>query len=257
MLNADKISRFYYSSKIFGKREKITAVNNFSINIEKKEIIGLVGESGSGKSTVARLLIGLEKPDRGSIFYKGRNIWELSKTEFKNFRKNSQYIFQNPFSSFNPRIKIGKSIEEPLLIHNIGNSKERKEKAIEVMEQCGLKSDFYNSYPHQLSGGQCQRAAIARSLILNPEFIIADEPTSSLDVSIQAQILNLLKELHEKFSLTMVFITHDLSVIRFIATRIVVMKQGKLIENKDAEEFFNNPETDYSKKLLNSVLGAV
>ncbi len=255
MIDAQNISRFYYSSKIFGKKDKIIAVDDFSLNIRKKEIVGLVGESGSGKSTVARLLIGLEKPDQGKIFFKQRNIWELNKKEFKEFRKKTQYIFQNPFSSFNPRIKIGKSLEEPLIIHNIGNKTERKERVIHVMEQCGLKADFYNSYPHQLSGGQCQRAAIARSLVLEPEFIIADEPTSSLDVSIQAQILNLLKELHEKFSLTMIFITHDLSVIRFIATKIVVLKNGKIVENKNADDFFENPESEYSKKLLNSVLG--
>lgn len=257
MLIADKISKIYSNSKIFSKKETITAVDDFSLTIEKKQIIGLVGESGSGKSTVARLIIGLEKPDKGKVLYKNKNIWEFSKEEFKEFRKKTQYIFQNPFSSFNPRYKIGKSIEEPLIIHNIGDKKFRKEKIINIMEQCGLKSEYYNRYPHQLSGGQCQRAAIARSLVLNPEFIIADEPTSALDVSIQAQILNLLKELHEKFSLTMLFITHDLSVIRFIATQVVVMKKGKIVENKNADDFFRNPENEYSKKLLNSVAGAI
>jgi ABC-type oligopeptide transport system ATPase subunit len=256
MLNAENISKFYYSSKIFGKKEKITAVKNFSLHIHKNQIIGLVGESGSGKSTVARLFIGLEKPDKGNIFYNNKNISHFNKKEFKEFRRKTQYIFQNPFSSLNPRFKIGKSIEEPLIIHKTGTNLERKEKVVQIMEQCGLKADYYNRYPHQLSGGQCQRAAIARSLVLNPEFIIADEPTSSLDVSIQAQILNLLKELHEKFSLTMLFITHDLSVIRFIATKIVVMKNGKIVENKDADEFFKNPESEYSKKLLDSILGA-
>jgi ABC-type oligopeptide transport system ATPase subunit len=254
LLKSIDLQKIYYNKK-FLKKEKVVAVSNFSLNIGEKEIIGLVGESGSGKSTVARLLIGLEPPDKGQIFYKGKDISKLDSVNLKKFRKETQYIFQNPFSSFNPRIKIGKSIEEPLIINKIGNSFKRKEVVIEKLIECGLKPEHYYSYPHQLSGGQCQRAAIARALILNPEFLIADEPTSSLDVSIQAQILNLLKNLHEKFRMSMLFISHDLSVIKFIATKIVVMKQGEIVEINDNEKFFKNPKHEYSKKLLNSILG--
>jgi ABC-type oligopeptide transport system ATPase subunit len=252
LIKAVDLQKVYYNSSFFGKTDKIVAVDNFSLSIYKNEIVGIVGESGSGKSTVARLLINLEKPERGKIYYRGEDISEFSQDKLTDFRKKTQYIFQNPFSSFNPRIKIGKSIEEPLIIHGVGNKNQRKKIVIEKMLQAGLKEEHYNRYPHELSGGQCQRAAIARALILDPEFLIADEPTSSLDVSIQAQILNLLK----KTKKTMIFISHDLSVIRFIATRIVVMRKGKIVEINDNDKFFANPQNEYSKKLLSSVLGA-
>jgi peptide/nickel transport system ATP-binding protein len=252
LIKAVELQKVYYNRSFLGKTDKIVAVDNFSLSIYKNEIVGIVGESGSGKSTVARLLINLEKPDKGEIYYKGEDVSRFSKNQLKNFRRKTQYIFQNPFSSFNPRIKIGKSIEEPLVIHGIGDKNRRKDLVIEKMLQAGLKEEHYNRYPHELSGGQCQRAAIARALILDPEFLIADEPTSSLDVSIQAQILNLLKETKK----TMIFISHDLSVIRFIATKIVVMKRGKIVESNDNDKFFANPQNEYSKKLLSSVLGA-
>ena len=245
MINAVNLKKIYINRNIFKKSEKIVAVDNFTLSIEENEIVGLVGESGSGKSTVAKLLIGLEKTDFGEIISNNIDI-----------KRESQYIFQNPYSSLNPRIKIGKSIEEPLIIHKIGTSKERKKKVYETLEECGLNAEYYNRYPHELSGGQCQRAAIARALVLKPKFLIADEPTSSLDVSIQAQILNLLKKLHEKFMLTMLFISHDLSVIRFIADKIVVMQGGKIIEINDTESFFENPVHTYSKKLLNAMPGS-
>ncbi len=258
MIDAINLKKIYYSKKIFSKKEIIEAVKDFTIKIKQNEIIGLVGESGSGKSTVARLLINLEKPDQGKILFKGKDISLFSKKELKEFRKSTQFIFQNPFSSLNPRLKIGYSLEEPLIIHKIFNNKSaRKERVGQILEECGLSSDFYNRYPHELSGGQCQRVAIARALILNPEFIIADEPTSSLDVSVQAQILNLLKNLHEKFRMTMIFISHDLSVIRFIATRIVVMMKGKIVEIADNDDFFKKPKHPYSKKLLSSIPGRV
>ena len=244
MIDAIGLKKIYINKKIFGKSVTTVAVENFTLSIGENEIIGLVGESGSGKSTVARMLIGLEKPDQGNIIYKKVKIG-----------RDCQYIFQNPYSSFNPRLRIGKSVEEPLIIHNISSAKERKRIVCETLEECGLKPEFYNRYPHELSGGQCQRAAIARALVLKPKFLIADEPTSSLDVSIQAQILNLLKNLHEKFMMTMLFISHDLSVIRFISDRIAVMYKGRVVEISDNQSFFKNPQHEYSKMLLESIPG--
>ncbi len=233
------------------KFEEFTAVNNVSFKIEKGKVLALVGESGSGKTTLSKLIIGIEKPDSGKIIYKGKNIFDYSKDEWISFRKKTQYIFQDPYSSLNPRLKIGTSIKEPLLIHK--NIKYKKEKVLQTMEECGLKKEFYNYYPHQLSGGQRQRAVIARALVINPEFVIADEPVSSLDVSVQAQILNLLKQMQKKYNMTMLFITHDFSVVRFIADKVAVMKNGKIVEVKEAEDLFKNPESDYTKQLLKAV----
>ncbi len=257
MITALNLRKTYFNKKFFGKTEKVVAVKNFTLSIKQNEVVGLVGESGSGKSTVAKMLIGLEPPDDGEFLYKGKNFKEFTKSDLKQFRKECQYIFQNPYSSLNPRIKIGKSVEEPLKIHTKASSSKRKKLVLEIMEECGLRREHYNRYPHELSGGQCQRAAIARALVLKPEFLIADEPTSSLDVSIQAQILNLLKELQEKFMMTMLFISHDLSVIRFIADRIVVMYKGTVVEVNDNENFFQNPKHDYSKKLLEAIPGNI
>ncbi len=233
------------------KYRNTIAVNNVSFTIKKGEVLALVGESGSGKTTLSRLIIGIEKPDQGEILYNNKSFKNFTKEDWINFRKKTQYIFQDPYASLNPRLKIGTSIKEPLLIHK--EIKNKKEKVYEIMEECGLKKDFYNSYPHQLSGGQRQRAVIARALVINPEFIIADEPVSSLDVSVQAQILNLLKNLHEKYRITMLFITHDFSVVRFLADRIAVMKKGKIVELKEADELFQNPEHEYTKTLLNAI----
>ncbi len=235
-------------TKKFGK---YTAVNNVSLKIEKGKVLALVGESGSGKTTLSKLIIGIDRPDSGEILYNGKNILNYTKDEWILFRKKTQYIFQDPYSSLNPRLKIGTSIKEPLLIHK--NIKNKKEKVLQTMEECGLKREFYNHYPHQLSGGQRQRAVIARALVINPEFVIADEPVSSLDVSVQAQILNLLKQMQKKYKMTMLFITHDFSVVRFIADRVAVMKNGKIVEVKEADNLFKNPEDEYTKQLLKAV----
>ena len=242
MIKIINVSKSYGNYKV---------LDNVSFEIKKGEILALVGESGSGKTTLSKIIIGIEKPDSGKVLYKGEDIFSFDKKKWLEFRKKTQYIFQDPYSSLNPRLKIGTSIKEPLLIHK--NVKNKKEIVLRTMEMCGLKREFYKSYPHQLSGGQRQRAVIARALVINPEFVIADEPVSSLDVSVQAQILNLLKELHEKFMLTMLFITHDFSVVRFIADRIAVMEKGKIVELKEADELFRNPEHEYTKKLLEAV----
>lgn len=235
-------------TKKFGEN---IVLDNINLEIKKGEILSLVGESGSGKTTLSKILIGIEKPTAGEVTFKGKDIFKFSKEEWLNFRKKSQYIFQDPYSSLNPRLKIGISIKEPLLIHD--EIKDKKKRVFQVMEECGLKKDFYNHYPHQLSGGQRQRAVIARALSINPEFVIADEPVSSLDVSVQAQILNLIKKLHRKYKMTILFITHDFSVVRFIADRVAVMKKGKIVEVKDADLLFKNPEHEYTKNLLKAV----
>ena len=233
------------------KFRNFTILKNINLEIKKGEILALVGESGSGKTTLSKIIVGIEKPTAGEVLFKNKNIFKFSKDEWKEFRKKTQYIFQDPYSSLNPRLKIGTSIKEPLLIHE--NIKNKKEKVLKIMEECGLKKIFYNYYPHQLSGGQRQRAVIARALSINPEFIIADEPVSSLDVSVQAQILNLLKDLHKKYKMTMLFITHDFSVVRFIADRIAVMKKGEIVEIKEANKLFEEPENEYTKKLLKAI----
>ena len=233
------------------KFRNFTILKNINLEIKKGEILALVGESGSGKTTLSKIIVGIEKPTAGEVLFKNKNIFKFSKDEWKEFRKKTQYIFQDPYSSLNPRLKIGTSIKEPLLIHE--NIKNKKEKVLKIMEECGLKKIFYNYYPHQLSGGQRQRAVIARALSINPEFIIADEPVSSLDVSVQAQILNLLKDLHKKYKMTMLFITHDFSVVRFIADRIAVMKKGGIVEIKEADKLFEKPENEYTKKLLKAI----
>ncbi len=256
MIEAINIEKSYFQTKIFSKKRVVTALKNFNLKIERNDIIGLVGESGSGKSTAARIIIGLEKPDKGEILFLGQNISNYSSQQLKEFRRKTQFIFQNPYSSLNPRLKVGYSVEEPLIIHKIFKKKfERREQVFEMLENCGLEREYYDRYPHQLSGGQSQRAAIARALILKPEFIIADEPTSSLDISVQAQILNLLKQFHHKFNITMLFISHDLSVIRFIATKVAVLKDGEVVEFATNEDFFRNPKTQYSKALLSSIAG--
>ncbi len=235
-------------SKSYGKNK---VLKNINLEIKKGEVLALVGESGSGKTTLSKIIIGIEKPDSGEVLFEGENIFKFDRKKLINFRKKTQYIFQDPYSSLNPRLKIGTSIKEPLLLFR--NIKNKKEKVIETMKICGLTEEFYDKFPHQLSGGQRQRAVIARALVINPEFIIADEPVSSLDVSVQAQILNLLKNLHEKFRLTMLFITHDFSVVRFIADRIAVMKEGEIVEVATNEKIFQNPTHNYTKLLLEAI----
>jgi len=254
IISAQNLWKIYKKEKIFGQKEEIVAVKNFNLDIKRNEIIGIVGESGSGKSTVSRLLLGIEKPTKGRVIFFEKDLFSLKSAELKKLRKKTQYIFQNPYSSLNPRLTIGKSIEEPLIIHEKLNKRERKEKVLKILEEVGLKKEYYTRFPHQLSGGQCQRVVIARALILQPQFVIADEPTSSLDVSIQAQILNLLKKIHEKFSLTMIFISHDLNVVNFISDRIVVMYKGEIVEIAEKDEFFKAPKNPYSKKLLEALL---
>jgi peptide/nickel transport system ATP-binding protein len=246
---------------VFGKnhQEYNWAVNDISFAVYKGETLGLVGESGCGKSTLARTILRLIEPQQGSIEFQGRNITKLRGEAMQVLRRELQIIFQNPFSALNPRMNIGDLIIEPLVIHKTVKSKtQRRERAEYLLDRVGLKSDYLTSYPHQLSGGQRQRVCIARALALNPKFIICDESVSALDVSVQAQVLNLLKELQGEFDLTYIFISHDLSVVKFMSDRIMVMNQGKIEEIDSAADIYQSPRTEYTRKLISSIpLGTI
>lgn len=230
------------------------AVDNINFTLERGKTLGLVGESGCGKSTTGRCILRLIEPDSGDIVFDGVNVAKLPKQKLKSVRKDMQIIFQDPFSSLDPRKTVFEAIVEPMLVHNIyRNKKEARDHVLELMETVGLAERLVNSYPHELDGGRRQRIGIARALSVNPKFILCDEPVSALDVSIQAQILNLLQELQEKMGLTYIFITHDLSVVNYFADDIAVMYLGQLVEKAPAEELFENPIHPYTKALLSAV----
>jgi oligopeptide/dipeptide ABC transporter ATP-binding protein len=241
---------------LFIKREvaQVKAVDDVSFTIRKGETLGLVGESGCGKTTIGRCILQLEKVTEGSIVFDGTDLTKLSSEELIPFRQRIQVIFQDPYSSLNPRMTIGAIISEPMQVHNILPSEDaRKQRVRELLHRCGLNPKFYDRYPHEMSGGQRQRVGIARALAMNPEFIICDEAVSALDVSIQAQVINLLEDLREEFGLTYLFIAHDLSVVRHISHRVAVMYLGKMVEFADGDELFDQPTHPYTRALLNAV----
>ncbi|MGD0021335.1 MAG: oligopeptide/dipeptide ABC transporter ATP-binding protein [Smithellaceae bacterium] len=235
------------------KKRVISAVNNVSLQIYKGETLGLVGESGCGKSTLARLIARLEKPSSGNIYFKGEDIFLYDRKALKAYRRNVQLIFQDPYSSLNPRKSAASIIKEPLTIQRIGNKDQRRESVTQLMEKVGLSREQAHRYPHEFSGGQRQRIGIARALVLQPELIIADEPVSALDVSIQAQILNLLKDLKQDFGLTYLFISHDLNVIRHMSDRIAVMYLGRIVELAENREIYEHPFHPYTRMLLSAL----
>lgn len=229
------------------------AVDGISFDIPRGRTIGIVGESGCGKSTMGKLLSLLLEPTGGEILYDGQDIARLSKKEAMPYKTRIQMIFQDPFSSLNPRMTAYNTIIEPLQIHHVGTAKEREERVYEIMDIVGLSDRFVNSYPHELDGGRRQRIGIARALALNPEFIVCDEPVSALDVSIQAQILNLLKRLQQKHGYTYMFITHNLSVVKHISSEVLVMYLGQMVEKAPTAELFRNPRHPYTQALLSAI----
>ena len=232
----------------------IKAVDDISFSIKKGETMGLVGESGCGKSTTGRAILQLYRPTGGDIYFKDQNLTELKGEALRRMRRQMQMIFQDPYASLNPRMTVGNIIGEPLEVHNIYSSKaERRERVQELLKVVGLNPYFVNRYPHEFSGGQRQRIGVARALAVNPEFIVCDEPISALDVSIQAQIINMLEDLQAEFGLTYLFIAHDLSVVRHISDRIAVMYLGKLAELADRDELYENPLHPYTQALLSAV----
>ncbi len=232
----------------------VKAVDDVTFSVYPGETLGLVGESGCGKTTLGRTILKLIPPSEGNIIYKGQNITHLSTREMREYRKNMQIIFQDPYSSLNPRITIGEAIMEPMKVHGVfENDARRKERVIELLVRVSLKAEHFNRYPHEFSGGQRQRICIARALALNPQFIICDESVSALDVSVQAQVLNLLNELKSEFNFTYIFISHDLSVVKFMSDRMVVMNSGKIEEMGFADDIYMHPQTEYTRKLIDSI----
>ena len=231
----------------------VKAVDGISFEVLKGETLGLVGESGCGKSTLGRTILQLHRPTSGEVFFEGKNLVDLKGNALRKVRRRAQMIFQDPYSSLNPRTTVYEIISEPLQIHNIATGKECVERVQDLLNKVGLNHRFVNRYPHEFSGGQRQRIAIARALALNPEFIVCDEPISALDVSIQAQIVNLLEELQDEFKLTFLFIAHDLSMVRHISRRVAVMYLGKLVELTDRDQLYNDPQHPYTKALLSAV----
>ncbi|HRG91021.1 MAG TPA: ATP-binding cassette domain-containing protein, partial [Chitinophagales bacterium] len=246
---------FPTTKNFFGKTlDYVKAVDDVSFNVHEGETLGLVGESGCGKTTLGRTILRLVPAHDGEVIFEGRNLLTLNQNDMKDVRKHMQIIFQDPYSSLNPRITIGNAIMEPMTIHGIyTNEKERKEKVIELLTKVNMKPEHFNRYPHEFSGGQRQRICIARALALNPKFIICDESVSALDVSVQAQVLNLLIQLREEFKFTYIFISHDLSVVKFMSDRMVVMNKGKIEEMGNSDEIYNNPQQAYTRSLINAI----
>ena len=255
LLRVENIAKSYFSNVgVFGQKQEVKAVNGISFDVFEGETLGLVGESGCGKSTLGKVILQLERATKGSIFYKGKEITTLKGKDLRSLRKDIQLIFQDPYSSLHPRKIIGQAIIEPMEVHGIGSSKkQRKEKAMELLSRVGLEASYFHRYPHQLSGGQRQRVGIARTIAMEPKLVICDESVSALDISVQAQVLNLLNELKEDFGFTYIFISHDLAVVKYMADQLLVMNKGTIEEIGDADEIYANPVKQYTKKLIDSI----
>lgn len=255
ILKVSNLKTYFDVTKgLLAKKQIVKAVDNVSLQITKGETFGLVGESGCGKSTLGRTIVKIYEPTEGTIEFKGTDITKLNGKALKDFRKQAQMIFQDPYASLNPRMTVGEIIKEPMTIHGVGaNDHEREEKVRELLETVGLKPDHIRRYPHEFSGGQRQRISIARTLALNPEFIVCDEPISALDVSIQAQIINLLEKIQEERGIAYLFVAHDLSMVKHISDRIGVMYLGHLVEVGESKALYENPIHPYTKALLSAV----
>ena len=256
LLEVHNLATYFNSdtSFFFGKPTTVKAVDDVSFQLFEGETLGLVGESGCGKTTLGRTILHLEKATKGQIFYNQQDVTTLSKKALKSFRKEVQIIFQDPFSSLNPRIPVGKAIMEPMKVHGILNSSaERKQYVFDILKRVGLDEEHFYRYPHEFSGGQRQRIGIARTIALKPKLIICDESVSALDVSVQAQVLNLLNELKQDFGFTYIFISHDLAVVKYMSDQLVVMNQGKIEEIGDADDIYKTPKTSYTQKLIDAI----
>ena len=256
ILELQNIKTYFPKHKtFFGKTKQwIKAVDDITLDVYEGETLGLVGESGCGKTTLGRTILRLNEPTDGKIFFQRNDLLRLNDEDMRHLRKDMQIIFQDPYSSLNPRITIGEALMEPMQVHNIlSNNNQRKEKVMELLGKVNLDEKYYSRYPHEFSGGQRQRVCIARALALNPKFIICDESVSALDVSVQAQVLNLLNDLKREFKFTYIFISHDLSVVKFMSDRMVVMNKGKIEEIGDADAIYMNPQKEYTRKLINSI----
>tara|TARA_R110000787_G_scaffold28923_5_gene78780 strand:+ start:17004 stop:18692 length:1689 start_codon:yes stop_codon:yes gene_type:complete len=252
ILNLKK--EYYSNAGFFNKNKVVNAVNEVSFKVFEGETLGLVGESGCGKSTLGKAILQLEKATSGSIKYRGKELTKLKPSELRNLRKEIQLIFQDPYSSLNPRMLIGEAIMEPMRVHHIGkNDRDRKTKVLNILNRVELDDSYFNRYPHELSGGQRQRVGIARTIAMEPKLVVCDESVSALDISVQAQVLNLLNELKDDFGFTYIFISHDLAVVKFMADQLLVMKDGKIEEIGDADEIYANPTKEYTQKLIEAI----
>jgi oligopeptide/dipeptide ABC transporter ATP-binding protein len=246
--------RFPIHGGLLGREvASVKAIQGVSFNIQRGETLGLVGESGCGKSTLGRAILRLIEPTSGEVYYDGKNVLSMNQSELRKLRRKMQIIFQDPFASLNPRMTVGSIIAEPILIHGLAKGPDVEKRVLKLLDMCGLRADAINRYPHEFSGGQRQRVCIARALAVEPEFIVCDEPVSALDVSIQAQIINLLQDLQKELKLTYLFIAHDLKVVEHISNRVAVMYLGKIAEIAPADELYRDPKHPYTRALFSAI----
>jgi ABC-type oligopeptide transport system ATPase subunit len=254
LLDVRRLSKHFVRRRsLFAPASVVQAVDTVSFAIAERETFGLVGESGSGKTTTARCLLRLVEPTSGEVFFRGENVLTLSRTPLRDRRRHMQIVFQDPYASLNPRLRVRQTVEEPLAIHRVGTPASRRERVAELLTLVGLDPSLGERYPHEFSGGQRQRIGLARAIALNPSFIVADEPVSALDVSIQAQVVNLLMDLQARFGLTYLFIAHDLRLVEHVCSRVAVMYRGRIVEIADTRTLFTSPRHPYTQALLSAV----